>query len=235
MRGEGMYCIRCGVKLADTEKKCPLCETMVYHPDFKPGAELPLYPGNKMPKHNGSSKALNGAIIILFCIPLLVCFFADLSLDGKMEWFGYVAGALAVSYVAVALPLWFQAPNPVIFVPCDFAAIALYLWYIAWATGGGWFWVFALPVVGGLCLITCAVVTLTQYLRRGRLYIFGGTFTALGGFMLLVEYRMGTAFGLPFIGWSIYPLIVLVLCGALLMYLAINGAARETLKRKLFF
>lgn len=230
-----MYCIRCGVKLAGTEKKCPLCETVVCHPDFKPGAERPLYPGHKMPKRNGGSKALNGAIIILFFIPLLVCFFADLSLDGRLAWFGYVAGALAVSYVVVALPLWFRTPNPVVFVPCDFAVVALYLWYIAWATGGGWFLRFALPVVGGLCLITCAVVTLMQYVRRGRLYIFGGAFMALGGFMLLVEYLMGKAFGMSPIGWSMYPLIVLVLCGALLLYLAMNSAARETLKRKLFF
>ena len=38
-----------------------------------------------------------------------------------------VAGALVVSYVVLALPVWFRRPNPVIFVPCDFAAAALYL------------------------------------------------------------------------------------------------------------
>ena len=34
------------------------------------------------------------------------------------------------------LPLWFRRPNPVIFVPVDFAAIGLYLLYINFATGG---------------------------------------------------------------------------------------------------
>ena len=159
-----MYCVKCGVKLADTEKKCPLCSTVVCHPDLERTEARPLYPGSKMPGSNSGSKALNGAVIILFFIPLLVCFFADLSLDGKMEWSGYVAGALAVSYVAFALPLWFKKPNPVIFVPCDFAAAALYLLYINLATGGRWFMSFALPVVGGVCLITCAVVTLLYYL-----------------------------------------------------------------------
>lgn len=72
-----MYCIKCGVKLADTEKKCPLCNTIVSHPEFTQTAERPLYPSNKIPKSNSGSKALNGAIIILFLIPLLVCFFAD--------------------------------------------------------------------------------------------------------------------------------------------------------------
>ena len=230
-----MYCIKCGVKLADTEKKCPLCNTIVCHPDFKQTAERPLYPSNKMPKNDSGSKALNGAVIILFFIPLLVCFFADLSLDGKMEWFGYVAGALMLSYVAFALPLWFKKPNPVIFVPCNFVAIALYLLYINFATGGSWFLSFAFPAVGGICLITCTVVTLMHYLHRGRLYILGGAFMALGVFMLLVEFLLKVTFGLRFIGWSIYPLVVLTILGGLLIYLAINGAAREIMERKFFF
>lgn len=230
-----MYCIKCGVKLADTERKCPLCNTIVCHPEFRQTEKRPLYPSDKMPKSNTNSKALNGAVIILFFIPLLVCFFADLSLDGKMEWFGYVAGALLLSYVAFALPLWFKKPNPVIFVPCNFVAIGFYLLYINLATNGKWFLSFALPVVSGICLITCTVVTLFYYLRRGRLYILGGAFMALGAFMLLIEFLFVNTFDLPIIGWSIYPLVVLSLCGGMLIYLAINSAAREILGRKLFF
>ena len=29
-----MYCVKCGVELADSEKKCPLCGTPVFHPDI---------------------------------------------------------------------------------------------------------------------------------------------------------------------------------------------------------
>lgn len=230
-----MYCIKCGVQLGDTEKKCPLCNTVVCHPDFMNTAERPLYPSNKMPKSNSGSKALNGAVIILFLIPLFVCFAADLHMDGRLDWFGYVAGALILTYVAIALPMWFRKPNPVIFVPCDFAAAGLYLLYIDLATGGTWFLSFALPVTAGLCLITCAVVTLLYYLRKGRLYIIGGAFMAMGAFMLLIEFLMGITFHLRFVGWSIYPLCVLILFGGLLIYFAINRTARETMERKLFF
>lgn len=230
-----MYCINCGVKLADSEKKCPLCNTVVYHPDLKQTVQHPLYPSNKMPKSSASSKALNGTIIVLFLIPLFVCLVADLSLDGKMEWFGYVAGALIVSYIAIALPRWFKKPNPVIFVPCNFITTALYLLYINLATGGCWFLSFALPVVGGVCLITCTVVALMYYLHKGKLYILGGSFIALGAFMLLIEFLMCITFGLRFIGWSIYPMVVLFLFGGLLIYLAIDSVTREMMERKLFF
>lgn len=230
-----MYCIKCGVQLADTERKCPLCNTEVLHPDFMQAADRPLYPGNKMPKNSSRSKALNGAMIILFLIPLFVCFAADLQMDGRISWFGYVAGALILAYITLALPMWFSKPNPVIFVPCDFAAAGLYLLYINIATDGAWFLRFALPVTAGLCLITCTVVTLLHYLRKGRLYIIGGAAMALGAFMLLIEFLMGMTFHLQFIGWSIYPLCVLALFGCLLIFLAINRTAREAMERKLFF
>ena len=94
---------------------------------------------------------------------------------------------------------------------------------------------FALPVIGGICLITCTVVSLMHYLHKGKLYILGGLFIASGAFMLLIEFLMGITFELRFVGWSIYPLVVLVLFVGLFIYLAIDGATREMMERKLFF
>ena len=129
-----------------------------------------------------------------------------------------MAGAFVVSYVTLALPLWFKKPNPLIFVPCSFVASALFLWHINVATAGQWYLSFALPLVAGLCAITCAVVALTYYTKRGRLYIFGGAFILLGGWVLLAEYLLTVTFGVAFVGWSVYPLVVLVLLGVLLVY-----------------
>ena len=89
--------------------------------------------------------------------------------------------------------------------------------------------------IGLLGILTTAVVTLVRYIKKGRLYIFGGAFMALGGFMLLMEYLMSFTFGIGFTGWSVYPLVVMVLFGGLLFYLAINTSAREMMERKLFF
>ena len=100
-----MYCIKCGVKLADTEKKCPLCDTVVSHPDLDVRDVSPLYPRDKMPETKSGAKALNGAILILFVLPLIACFLADLLFNGKIEWFGYVLGAMVVAYTGIALPL----------------------------------------------------------------------------------------------------------------------------------
>ena len=230
-----MYCINCGVKLAENEKSCPLCNTAVYHPETKQPEGQSLYPKNIMPKVTSKSKVLNGAIIIMFLIPLIVCFLADIQINGKLEWFGFVAGALGVGYIVFALPLWFEKRNPVIFVPCGFFAAGLYLMYINFVTNGDWFLTFAFPVIGGICIIISAMVTLFYYLKKGRLYITGGAFVLFGGFMLLIEFLMKITFNIRFMGWSIYPLAVLVLIGGLLIYLGINRSAREMMERKLFF
>lgn len=230
-----MYCVNCGVKLADTENKCPLCNTEVYHPTVNQIKERPLYPSDKMPKKGSGSKSLSGAVLILFLMPLIICLFSDIQRDGNLDWFGFVAGALIVAYVIFALPMWFRKPNPIVFVPCGFVAIILYLLYINLAVGGKWFLSCAFPVVGGIGIIITTVVTLLYCLEKGKLFILGGAFIIMGAFILLIEYLIDITFDLSFLGWSIYPLISLAFLGGLLIYLAINSTAREIMERKLFF
>lgn len=230
-----MYCVNCGIKLADSEEKCPICSTL-------PGGTIPrdtsdpkLYPANRYPEVSVKKGALNGTILFLFAIPLLITFFVDLrSIDG-LNWFWYTFGAVLLGYIVLALPLWFRKPNPVIFVPCDFAAAALYLLLIALMTSGGWYLSFALPVTVCAGMIVTAVITLLRYIRKGRLYIFGGAFIAVGAYLLMTELLLGVTFGISFVGWSIYPLIASSILGILLIFLAINSTARERMERKLFF
>ena len=230
-----MYCIKCGVKLNDTEKECPLCNTKVYHPDVEQKEVKPLYPNNRMPLNSYSRKALCGMIIILYLIPLVTCFYSDFYANFKLDWFFYVLGSLLLSYEIFARPLWFKKPNPVIFVPCGFAIAILFLLYINVATNGNWFLSFAFPVVGGLGLIISALVTLLRYIKKGRLYIFGGALVLFGLELYLVEFLLNVTFDITFLGWSIYPLIVLSLIGGLLIYLGINTSLRRVFERKLFF
>ena len=230
-----MYCVKCGVQLADTEKKCPLCDTVVYHPDIKQEESQELYPSEKMPKKQSGRAFVCGAVIILFMIPLIVTFLSDVQYDGELEWFGYVAGALVIAYLTFALPMWFKDPNPVIFIPCDLGAVLLYLLYVDIVTKGGWFLSFAFPVTSGFALIVCTMVTLLRYLRRGKLYVIGGGVAAFGVLAWLIELLMGVTFDRRFMGWSFYPLISLILIGGLLIYLAMNSVAREKIERKIFF
>ena len=65
-----MYCVNCGAKLGSGEKICPLCDTKVYHPDINIDEDARLYPSGRMPEVKRRSNAFNGALIIIFLIPL---------------------------------------------------------------------------------------------------------------------------------------------------------------------
>ena len=228
-----MYCVKCGVKLEDTEKLCPLCGTRVYHPDVKRGEASPLYPARKYPVmlHPKIVQIVVTTIFLIGCLVTLLC---NLETSGTITWSGYVIGAALMTYVIAVLPTWFRRPNPVIFVPCGGAALCLYLLYISIATEGRWFMSFAFPVVGILTLIVTTVVTLCRYLGNGRLYIFGGAFMAAGLSTILVEFLLNITFNRPYAGWFIYPMVPSVLIGGMLIYLAICRPARETMERKFF-
>jgi hypothetical protein len=230
-----MYCVNCGVKLGDAEKSCPLCATAVFHPDLPHPQGEPLYPADRLPAPQVSSRGGQIILTALFLIPLLICLQCDLLVKGSITWSGYVAGALITAYVTFVLPRWFRKPNPAVFCPVTFLSVLVYLLYINFAVEGNWFLTFALPVTCGVGLIFTAVAVLLRYLRRGRLYIFGGALMALGLFMVLVEYLLCVTFEpIRFYGWSVYPLTVLLILGGMLIFLAVNRGAREKMEKRFF-
>lgn len=231
-----MYCVKCGVELADSENKCPLCGTPVYHPELaRPAADKPYPPDRRSVEEEVNRSGVLFIITVLFSLPLTITLLCDWRINSALTWSGYVAGAILLCYIIVVLPMWFKNPNPVIFVPVDFAAIAAYLLYIDFAVDGHWFLSFALPVTGGCALIVTAVVTLCRYVRRGYLYIFGGAMLLTGGFMMLVEFLLNSTFHVHEVFfWSFYPLAVFTILGAMLIVIAICRPLRESLHKKFF-
>lgn len=230
-----MYCIQCGVKLADTECRCPLCDTEVFHPNIARSEAAPLYPAHPVPASGVSHRA--GVIVwtTLMLIAMCTCAWCDLQVNRSILWSGYVIGGLLVVYSAFVLPFWFRNPSAAVFVPCDFAAVGLYLLYINTVTGGDWFLTFALPVTAYLGILVTAVVILLKYVCRAILRVFGGALIGLGILMPLTEVLLYVSFeSIRLFGWSVYPLITLVLFGAMLIFLDLHRPAREAVERKLF-
>ena len=231
-----MYCINCGVKLSDTEKVCPLCETRVFHPDLTREDGENLYPQDSYPKTKSETYLAQIFITFATVLPIIIVFLCDWQINRAISWSGYVIGALILAYISVVLPSWFKKPNPVIFVPVGFVTLGLYVLYINYKTGGDWFLSFAFPLICGIGILTTTLVTLVRYIKKGRLYIYGGFLILLGAFMLLIEFFVNYTFKhRGFIGWSLYPLVTLVLLGAFLIFLAIYRPAKELMERKFFF
>ena len=230
-----MYCANCGVKLADSEDRCPLCHTPAYHPDIPRQPGRPLFPAERYPDATKKSRWFSAFLTLTTVFVAAIVLLCDLQMGSGISWSGYVLGGLATFYVAFILPSWFARPNAVIFVPCTFAVAAGYLLYINLAVGGSWFFSFALPITGIVAAIVTTVITLLRYVRRGRLYIIGGSLIALGVFSVYLEFFIYYTFeSIPFIFWSVFPLVAFVLLGLTAITVAIVKPFKESL-RKFFY
>lgn len=231
-----MYCIKCGVELADSERSCPLCGTVVFHPELeRPDGHPPFPREGDFSSETVSRSGLLFVLSMVFVLPVVITLLCDWQLNGHIVWSGYVTGAIALLYILVILPMWFKSPNPVIFVPMDFAAAALYLLYINCAAGGHWFLSFALPVTGAAGILVTAGIALLRYVRGGHLFIFGGALILTGGYTVLIELLLNVTFHLhQGLIWSFYPLAACFILGMMLIIIGICRPLRESLRRKFF-
>ena len=231
-----MYCIKCGVELADTERRCPLCGTPVILPEGETRPLVsPVFPPQARQPQTFKPQGLLFILTCLFSLAALVCLICDYQLHGHLSWSGFAVGGILLAYLFFVFPAWFRRPNPVIMLSGDIVGICLFSLYVSIATGGGWFLSFAFPVCGAVLLIVAAAAALLYYVRRGYLYIWGGVCIATGGFMVLLEFLLRLTFDIHRgVLWSVYPLTALTLVGLMLIVIAVCRPLRESLEKKFF-
>ncbi|SHL58516.1 hypothetical protein SAMN02745136_05247 [Anaerocolumna jejuensis DSM 15929] len=230
-----MYCVKCGVELSENQKKCPLCDTVVYHPDIHLPEGHSTYPVLK--KETGKIKP-GGVLMIIsfvFALAYLLTLFVDIKINTMITWSGYGANAIFLLYVWGVLPFWSKRPNPVILIPINFIAAGIYLAYIDFTTEGHWFWGFALPVIAVLTVSLTVLAALIQYLRKGYLYIASGIWFIAGTFILMLEALINRNFkeSNTFI-WALYPFITCCMIGTFLIVIAICQPLRVFLYKRFF-
>ena len=193
------------------------------------------YPKVPFESEEFNRKGLMFVVTMIFLIPLILPILLELGWRSDVSWSGYTSGGTLIFYTAFIMPYWFKKPNPVIFVPAFFALTIGLLLFICYKTDGSWFMSFAFPVVGALGGILTATTALLHYVKKGWLYIIGGTLIALGVWTVLLEYDIRTSFNVstPFY-WSLAPLTVLSIAGIMLIIIAIVKPFKESL-RKIFF
>lgn len=230
-----MYCIKCGVRLEDTERQCPLCGTVPYHPELAREKKTPNYPINYRPEPTIKPLGLSVILTVLFAIPLIITLMCDININDGVTWSPYVIGALIVGYVGLVLPSWFTHPNPVIFFPSFMVSVGAYLLFIDLYSSGGWFMPFAFPITLSVTVIISAVIALVRYVRAGYLYIGGGAIIAFAILMPVIELLVMNTFDEKFVGWSLYPAVTFLLAGGTVIFFAICKPARESIEKKIFF
>ena len=226
-----MYCVKCGVELVDSQRKCPLCQTPVYMPDLDLNSDTP-YPPYKAEIEKLKPKGVLFIITVAHLVAFMVAFVCDLSGSLALEWCGYLFGALAVEYAVLFLPRWFARPHPAVFIPFAFFVLGCFLFCINYASGGGWFLTLALPLVAGGSFILSGAALLIYYLRRGYMYVIGGAFIAMAPYFLVAEWLSNVTFnGQSRLVWSPYPAVTAFGIGIMLIVISRVKPFRERVKK----
>ncbi len=154
-----MYCSKCGKKLPDGTTNCPDCDPIVVTPTPEPQNREPILkaPGK-------GSKSYAALLTALMVFPASICVAVDVAFDRFDYWFGYVVGALIVTWVIAVLPVLKITPPAVTALIC-FGAILGYAYFIMSKTEMFmWLPKFALPIF----ILTAAFIAMDVALIGGK-------------------------------------------------------------------
>lgn len=236
------YCVECGVKLADSEAVCPLCNTKVVNPNNPSGdlaADRP-YPSNIQYQINGLNRRELAWVVMLFLlIPVGATAVIDLltgTVPFALNWSLIVIGAGAMLGVWVLVPLFFRGISPYLLVLVNALAIAGFLMVIA-VYVGSWDWCLKLGIPIALCtgLMACVALAAIRAKRLRPLTKAALIFITLGVYIMILELIIDYAvYGVPAIRWSIYAVVPLLFLALLFFYISRKPRLMDELKRRLF-
>lgn len=176
-----MYCSKCGKQLPDGTTVCPDCGPDNVNPQAVPAQAQQKKFFNAPGKGAKSYAAIFSALLVF---PASICIAIDLVFHKHDYWFGYVVGALMVTWVIAVLPA-LRITKPLVTGIIIFGSIMAYIWYIAQKSGHmEWLSHFMLPML----ILTAAFIAIDVALIGGKkikgLHIF--SLLSLEGALYLV-------------------------------------------------
>jgi hypothetical protein len=232
------YCVNCGVELAQSEKRCPLCQVEAVNPKapWVEPAERP-YPRHMDTLMEKIDRRYFATLAgLLLTIPCVITLLLDLVSGGGITWSAYFIGAAALVFVFVFLPFYFKRYYIVTFLSADCAAVLLYLLFIERMNGGHWFLGLGLPITAtaSVCMIILALLfTKTRFsilIKAGAVLIAIGLFVVCAELFINLDVYNAVRFA-----WSFYALIPCVMLGVAALVLERREKTKERIRRRLFY
>ncbi len=231
------YCVQCGVELAASEMRCPLCGVPVQNPAAPPdpNAPRPYPPPAESLEEKGSRRYAVVLGSILLGLPAALCLLVNLLLGGRITWSAYVVGALGMLWVCILSPVVLRRAVLPFCIAADSAALALYLLLIyLWSGRGGWYLPLALPLVvlcGALLLLTVEVLVRAKLRLLQKIsVVLGGVILLVGGIEVVCDLYSQSTIRLT---WSPFVMLPCLAIALLLFEIDHNEAVKEQIRRRL--
>lgn len=234
------YCVNCGVKLAPSEKNCPLCGVEAQNPKapYREPKETP-YP-KRVERVVAAADRRFGVTLasLLLIIPVVIPLLSDMIANGAVTWSSYVVGASACLFVFALVPFLFERPRPYLYWAFDSLAVIGYVALIAYVSGGFdvWFLKLGLPLC--LAVSICSLLALFIVRRKTWPILYkGASMLAVFGMLAVFIDFIIYGFTLPQtpIHWSLLVVAPCLVIALILISIEKRKKLRDEIKRRLFF
>lgn len=231
------YCVNCGVKLAQAEGKCPLCNTIVHNPNEAYDPKLPKAFPVRTHEQNITINKRYFVLLVLVALglPAIICMLLDLLVGNGLTWSLYPAGALALIGIGIIVPMVLNKHQAYYAIAIDGGALCLYLFMVEQISSNpGWFLPLAFPLILLTDLMILATVGSIQIGICKSLHIPAVIFLEVAILALGVELLCGSFIHHTLVlSWSPYVMISCGLVSLVLFLIQGNKPLREELQRRL--
>ena len=232
------YCVHCGVKLGESEKRCPLCATIVLDPAQPPDPFAPRPYPERTPeqklKHNKKFFLLLSALILL--APALICLMTDLLLGSGVTWSIYPSGVLVLLFIGVIAPLLATKWRTYISLTCNFCTLSAYLFLVERITQGEWFFPYVFPSLGISLMILLVPIILFRLGKLNKLTLLASCIAGIAAGCLSIEWICDVAAnGKTFFSWSPFVSAPCIFVSLALFFINGNRSIREEVRRRVHF
>ena len=227
------YCVNCGVKLASSEKKCPLCNTIVYNPNIKEDTYRPNY-SDKIEK----IKSINLRYIVKLSVIVLlilgtIAVFCDLIITKSISWSIYVV--CSILYLACHLSFIMKKGIKIPML-LELVGSELFMFVITYLNNGlMWYKYLAMPFIFILWLYVVLCIYLVKrktksLLRRIAICLMFSSITLIIIEILIDLYLRGVIS----LSWSIYAMLPISIISTLILILSFNRKLLDEIRQRVF-
>ncbi|HOD93378.1 MAG TPA: DUF6320 domain-containing protein [Clostridia bacterium] len=161
------YCVKCGVELDKSAKKCVLCNTEIM---IEQQEGIPPYPKEKAEDTQMNTAYFAILLSIILTIPNVACLVINLIYSPGIYWMYYVFGGSLVLWMIFIFPMTMKKKKPLLHVFLIFISATLYLLLIALALSGmRWFLTIALPLCITIMMLLFIIIFIVNKKKPGKL------------------------------------------------------------------
>ena len=227
------YCVNCGVKLKESEKVCPLCNTKVINPNNLKTDFIPAYSQNIEKTKKVNKKYLCFLITIILMGVTIITVLCNLIFTGNITWSIYVAASILFLNSKLSFVLFKNKFFP-LFI--DLLTTETLIYVIAYLNNGlHWFYYLVCPFIFiiWIYIILCTFVLSKK--KYNLLRRFSVAFSFISVILLIIESCIDMyKYEKITINWSIYAILPIIIIGTILFLISYNRKLIEEIKQRIF-